>query len=175
MSDAINELITVVKRRGEHPVDEREAQSVVTFLTELERLTDPFNEHADQVHVTASVLITGPRGVILLKHKKLSIWVQPGGHIDPDETPAEAAVREAVEETGLAVTLAEQELAHVDVHPGPRGHTHLDARFICHAPDEDPRPPKGETQECYWFGWDEAIAMADDGIRGLLIARQPKP
>ena len=173
-SELIDDVIAAVKRRGENPVNDREAKSVEVFLSEIERLERPFDEHADPVHITGSALITGPRGVILLKHKKLGIWVQPGGHVDPGETPAEAAVREACEETGLPVTLAEPELAQVDVHPGPRGHTHLDMRYMCHAPDDDPAPPKGETPEVYWFSWDEAIAMADEGIAGLLRARRPQ-
>jgi 8-oxo-dGTP pyrophosphatase MutT (NUDIX family) len=172
-AESVADVINLVRRRGQDPVDEREARSVDIFLIELARLERPFDEHADAVHVTASVLITGARGVILLKHKKLGIWVQPGGHIDDGETPAQAAVREAVEETGLPVTLLEPEAVQVDVHPGPRGHTHLDLRFLCTAPDEDPRPPEGESQDVYWFGWDDAIAMADDGIAGLLKARRP--
>ncbi len=173
MPDAIDEVLAAVQRRGGHPADEREARSVETFLRELERLERPFDEDADPVHITASALITGPRGVILLKHRKLGIWVQPGGHIDPGESPADAAVREACEETGLAVTLADPELAQVDVHPGPRGHTHLDMRYHCHAPADDPAPPKRESQDVYWFSWPEAIAMADDGIAGLLRSLAP--
>jgi 8-oxo-dGTP pyrophosphatase MutT (NUDIX family) len=61
------------------------------------------DEHADPVHVTASAVIVGPRGVALHRHKALGTWVAPCGHIDPGETPSDAAVREAAEETGLAV------------------------------------------------------------------------
>jgi 8-oxo-dGTP pyrophosphatase MutT (NUDIX family) len=169
---AIDEVLTDVRARAADPVDEREARSAAIFLRELERLEQPCDEHADPVHITGSVLITGPRGVILLKHRKLGIWVQPGGHVDPGETPAEAALREGVEETGLRLTLAEPQCVHVDVHPGPRGHTHLDMRYVCHAADNrDPEPPQGESQEVFWFSWAEAIEMADDGIRGLLLAR----
>ncbi|MBA2609903.1 MAG: NUDIX domain-containing protein, partial [Actinobacteria bacterium] len=130
MFPGLDDLIETLRRRGKNPVDEREARSVDTFLAELARLERPFDEHADPVHVTASALITGIRGVILLKHKKLGIWVQPGGHIDEGETPAEAAVRESIEETGLPVTLLNNQAVQVDVHPGPRGHTHLDIRFL---------------------------------------------
>ncbi len=42
---------------------------------------------------------------LLVKHKKLGKWVQPGGHIEPDENQEEAAVREVFEETGLTVRL----------------------------------------------------------------------
>ena len=45
------------------------------------------------------------RKILLVKHKKMGMWVQPGGHIEPNETPEEAAVRETYEETGLNVEL----------------------------------------------------------------------
>ena len=38
---------------------------------------------------------------LLLKHKKLGMWLPPGGHIDEGETPDDAVMREVLEETGL--------------------------------------------------------------------------
>ena len=166
-------IVDQIQRRGEIPVDGREAHSVRRTLAELTRLEQPFDEHADPVHITGSALITGPRGVILHKHRKLGIWLQPGGHVDAGETPAEAAAREATEETGLRVELVSDAVIHVDVHAGPRGHTHLDLRYLCTAPDRDPSPPPEESQEVCWFSWDDAIDMADAGLRGLLVARRP--
>ena len=152
------------------PVDERERVSIERFLAEVPRLERPFDEHADPVHITASALVVGRRGIVLLHHKSLGIWVQPGGHIDAGELPWEAAVREAIEETGLPVRLSADppELAHVDVHPGPRGHTHLDLRYLAEAGDADPSPPPGESQEVAWFDWPEAMAVADPGLAGVL-------
>ncbi|HUR76610.1 MAG TPA: NUDIX domain-containing protein [Acidimicrobiales bacterium] len=167
------DVVDAIQRRGANPVDEREAVSVRRASEVLPRLERPFDEDADPVHITGSALIVGPRGVILHKHRKLGIWLQPGGHLEMGETPAEAAAREATEETGLPVELASDEIVHVDVHPGPRGHTHLDLRYLCTAPDQDPVPPPGESPECFWFSWDAAIEMADDGLRGLLLARRP--
>ena len=135
------------------PVDERERRSIERFLAEVDRLEHPFDEHADPVHVTGSALVVGPRGIVLHRHRTLGIWVQPGGHIDPGETPWDAAVRETTEETGLAVPASPatgRELAHVDVHPGPRGHTHLDLRYLVDAGDADPAPPPGESQDVAW-------------------------
>lgn len=43
--------------------------------------------------------------VLLVKHKKMGLWVQPGGHVEKDESMEEAAVREVFEETGLTVEL----------------------------------------------------------------------
>jgi 8-oxo-dGTP pyrophosphatase MutT (NUDIX family) len=154
------------------PVDARERMSIERFLTEIARLDEPFSEHADPTHVTASALVVGPRGVVLHRHRILGIWIQPGGHIDPGETPWDAAVRETAEETGLAVTHpgGAPTLAHVDVHPGPRGHTHLDLRYLLDGGDADPQPPPGESQDVAWFSWDEALAIAEPSMQGILRA-----
>ena len=55
--------------------------------------------------------------------------------------PGAAAVRETLEETGLAASHPEPgpTLVHVDVHDAPKGHVHLDLRYLLHAPDDDPR------------------------------------
>mgnify|MGYP003330080871 CR=1 FL=1 len=157
------------------PVDDREAASLDRFLAELDRLSSPYDENADPVHVTGSAIVVGPRGVVLHRHKRLGIWLQPGGHIDDGEQPWEAAHREAVEETGLTVRHPADgpRLVHVDVHPGPRGHTHLDLRYLLEADDEDPAPPPGESQDVRWFSWDDAFALADPGLLGGLRAVRP--
>ena len=148
------------------PVDEREAESQRRFLDELERLERPFDEHADPVHVTGSAVVIGPRGVLLHLHKRLGLWLQPGGHIDEGETPEEAALREVREETGFVCV--DPEFVHVDVHAGGRGHTHLDLRYLVHA-DGEPSPAEGESQDVRWFAWDEVITVADPGLSGLLV------
>jgi len=164
------------------PVDDREAASIDAFLVAFDALDEPFSREHDPVHVTGSGFVVGPRGIVLLKHKRLGFWMQPGGHIDAGETPWEAARRECVEETGLDVRFlgpfdaaGVPELVHVDVHAGGRGHTHLDLRYlfdggVAEGGSADPAPPAGESQEIGWFDWPAAIAIADDGLRGALTA-----
>lgn len=158
------------------PVDDRERESQRLFIEHFDRLDDPCNEDADTVHVTGSAIIVGRRGVVLHLHKRLQLWLQPGGHVEPGETPWDAARREAEEETGLAVEFvgdlgeAQPVLAHVDVHAGPRGHTHLDLRYVLVGADAEPAPPPQESQQVRWFGWDDAMAVADVGLIGALAA-----
>ncbi len=156
-------------------IDVAERDSIAWFLVEFDRLDDPFDQALDPVHVTGSAIVVGPRGVVLLRHKRLGFWLQPGGHIDPGETPWEAALREAHEETGLDVSFADvgpagvPRLVHVDVHDGGRGHTHLDLRYVLVGGDADPDPPEGESQEIGWFDWPAAIERAgDDRLKALL-------
>jgi 8-oxo-dGTP pyrophosphatase MutT (NUDIX family) len=166
---------------GRAPVDEREAAARLRILAEWERLADPLDQNLDPVHVTGSAIVVGPRGVLLHRHKRLGLWLQPGGHLDPGEMPWDAAVRETHEETGLALVADAgpdgiPPLAHVDVHDGGRGHTHLDFRYLLVAgPDDEPRPAPGESTDVHWFGWEEAIARADPGLRGALLALRPDP
>ncbi|HUG83015.1 MAG TPA: NUDIX domain-containing protein [Euzebya sp.] len=152
------------------PVDQREAASQIEVLAGLRDLPAPFEEAAGPVHITGSALVVGPRGIVLHRHKRLGLWLQPGGHLDAGEWPQDAARREAHEETGLPVRhpTSGPLLLHVDAHDGGRGHRHLDLRYLLLSLDVDPSPPQGESPDCRWFSWEEAAVVADPGLRGVL-------
>ena len=58
-------------------------------------------------HFCASAFIINPKDkkILLVKHSDYDKWLQPGGHIEDDETPEEAAIREVYEETGIKIKL----------------------------------------------------------------------
>jgi len=152
------------------PADPREALSLAIMAVELDRLDRPFDRAADPTHVTASAVVVGDRGVVLHRHRRLRRWLQPGGHVDPGETPEQAVLRECREETGLAVRHppAGPLLIHVDVHRAADEHVHLDLRYLLWAPDAEPAPGPGESRDVAWFRWEDAEAIADDALLGAL-------
>lgn len=155
-------------RAHRDPVDAREAatwEEVATFLT------DPPQDQS-QVHITAAGIVFSEAGIVLLQHKTLGIWVQPGGHIEAEESPERAALRESREETGLAIRHPSggARLVHIDAHAGGKGHRHYDFRYVLQGLAQAPRPRLGESQQVQWCGLQQAIALADDGLLGLLQA-----
>ncbi len=147
------------------PVDEREERSMVATLERLSWLQDPFDVDASDHHLTASSFVVSPRGVVLLEHRLLHIWVQPGGHVDAGEGPEDAVVRETLEETGLVARHVDPvELFHVDVHPGPHGHTHYDLRYVLVAPPDDPVPGEDESPHVFWFDIAAAKERCEAGL-----------
>ncbi|WP_283204920.1 NUDIX domain-containing protein [Chitinivorax sp. B] len=108
-------------------------------------------------HLTASGFVLHPdRRILLVHHRKLGVWLYPGGHVELHETPDQAVVREVLEETGIRtrilgwrdVALGD---AVTDVHvlhtpyrvlceyinDPADPHYHLDLIYLCAALDED--------------------------------------
>lgn len=172
MAFFVDDLVRIL--RTHHPVDQREEESVEQFLRDVPYIDNPFDEEAGLVHVTASAIVVSDAGdkVALHLHKRLGMWLQPGGHIEHGEDPCDAAVREATEELGVPVRHHGDEplFFHVDVHPGPKGHTHHDVRFLLRAPEVPLVPAEGESPDAEWFLWDDAIGIADIGLVGALHA-----
>jgi 8-oxo-dGTP pyrophosphatase MutT (NUDIX family) len=156
------------------PTDIREAASKDRILEALDSLEHPFDRYAGPVHVTGSAFVVGRRGLVMHLHRRLGRWMQPGGHLDPEEAPWTAAIREAEEETGIPTSHPPEGplLVHVDVHPAAAQHVHLDLRYLLLGADRDPAPPPRESQDVRWCTWDEARALADDALSGGIDVAQ---
>jgi 8-oxo-dGTP pyrophosphatase MutT (NUDIX family) len=156
------------------PGDEAERRSLARARALIRWLPRPLDQAADPTHVTGSAIVLDACGRVLLhRHKRLGIWLQPGGHLDPGEHPAQAARRETLEETGVAAEHpdAGPHLLHVDVHEGPRGHVHLDLRYLLHGDGDAPlRPAPGESPDVAWVERDEVPRLADASLAAAVRA-----
>jgi 8-oxo-dGTP pyrophosphatase MutT (NUDIX family) len=151
------------------PMDERESRSIAATLDRLEWPGDPFAEDENLNHLSASAFVVSSRGVVLHRHRLLGIWIQPGGHVEATESPESAALRETLEETGLVARHRHPvEVFQVDLHPGPRGHTHYDLRYVVVAPPNDPSPPEGESPEVDWFDFETAQRRCEPALVPVL-------
>lgn len=56
-------------------------------------------------HFTVTAFVSTQGRTLLHWHRKVGLWLPPGGHIEPNETPIEAVLREALEETGMQVEI----------------------------------------------------------------------
>ena len=123
--------------------------------------------------ITATVYVINNGKVLLHQHKKYKTWFPLGGHIEEDEFPHEAALREVKEESGFDVTLIETELApeielarvkRIPVpfcllHEGIGGvENFFDFIYIAETIETDPHPESDESKEFKWFSYEELLS-----------------
>lgn len=128
-------------------------------------------------HFTSSAIVFDGAGrVLLVHHNKIGLWLYPGGHVDPNEDPAEAALREVVEETGVETEiLAPEPFTHPAVRsiPSPFAiiemdiedrkvglHRHIDFVYICRAQNGNLNAQLEEVTNAAWFEVAEVAGLA---------------
>jgi 8-oxo-dGTP pyrophosphatase MutT (NUDIX family) len=141
-------------------------------------------------HFTVAVFVVHAGRVLLHYHRKLGRWLPPGGHIEDDEVPDDAAVREVVEETGIRARLVGPVGLQREAEPGdPRqlvvpagvqlehiypGHEHIDLVYFA-VPDPDDYqaaeividPRLAESDRVAWYAADQLAGL---GASGEIIA-----
>jgi 8-oxo-dGTP pyrophosphatase MutT (NUDIX family) len=130
-------------------------------------------------HYTATTYVVYDGRVALHEHDGLGKWLPPGGHVDRDELPHEAALREVREETGLDVDLVADRgefgsptvdplpepqhllLADVNVFDEVVGHQHVDMVYYARADTAEISPADGEQPADDWAWFSPADLEAD--------------
>ena len=142
-------------------------------------------------HFTATVYVVNDGAAALHHHPKLGIRIPPGGHVDRDEVPHEAGLRETREEIGLEPTLLdeteavgapngetlprprEQLLYDIDAHDGEVYHQHIDHVYFATVPSRGISPAPGEAgvEVWDWYAPDELRASDIDDDTAALALR----
>lgn len=156
-----------------------EAKYQARFVSLLRNFPTCFSRRLESGHVTGSAWVVSENHeeVVLLHHKKLDRWLQPGGHADGEEDILKVAQKELEEETGLQqYRWVSDKIFDIDIHliPGrgaEKAHFHYDIRFLAVASTSAPLIVSSESRAVAWVplssvtrktGFDESILrMAD--------------
>lgn len=135
-------------------------------------------------HITASCWIvdTARQHGLLVWHKRLNRWLQPGGHVEPDDpTLLDAALREAREECGLTrLWPLAAGIFDLDVHPIPAkgrepAHFHYDVRYLLEADPGEPLVASPESREVAWVTFDQVTRLNPDVSMQRMLVKTPSP
>jgi 8-oxo-dGTP pyrophosphatase MutT (NUDIX family) len=159
----------------------------------LDRFADPadlFARTSMSGHVTGSAFVVDPRRdtILLVHHRRLDRWLQPGGHVDPGEGPRDGAAREVWEETGLQrftpSDWGQDPALPLDIDPhmipanparGERRHYHFDFRYLFIADSTQPlQGQEAEVQAVDWKPVDSLLADDPDGVWRIVVGKLRK-
>jgi 8-oxo-dGTP pyrophosphatase MutT (NUDIX family) len=114
---------------------------------------------------TVAVFVVNDGKVLLHVHRKLGRWLPPGGHIETNELPDEAAVREVFEESGVLAKLVGPAGIDIDLQGQPlqlcrpegiqlanigNGHQHIDLVYFATGLPAEPRDKAGWFAPAEW-------------------------
>jgi 8-oxo-dGTP pyrophosphatase MutT (NUDIX family) len=137
------------------------------YLAHLRSHDDAMWKACADGHITASALVIDPSAgrVLLTLHRKLRMWLQMGGHCEPqDATLEDAALREAREESGIeSLTLLPGGPVRLDRHLTPCA-WHLDVQYAALAPEGALETVSDESLDLRWYGYEDVPTVADESV-----------
>lgn len=156
---AVHQLRTAVLADS---VADGHRDTVLDFLLDH---PDAAERTCQEGHLTGSALVVDHTGrhTLLMLHRKLGRWFQPGGHADGNSNLAAVALVEASEETGITGLQVALPAIDVDVHlvepPDDGPHLHLDVRFLVVAPPGAKEAGNEESLALRWVTEAELDAL----------------
>ena len=169
------------------PIDQHEERCLAQVTSVLAGTGVCFSKQCfDPGHITASAFVLSPnhRQMLLISHRDFGQWMQPGGHLDPEDIdPFHAAQRELKEETGIDHLLQPEwakGILDVDVHNVPAGmkrnepaHQHFDIRFAFSAVSLAVQAAS-DAKDARWFSIDDLIhdPATDESVRRAAVRLQ---
>ena len=136
-----------------------------------------------QNHFTATGLVFNNDGrVLMIKHKKLGVWLPPGGHVNENELPCKAVLREILEETGVRARVISaaldsdvpvsdyelplpMEILLEDIEENGM-HNHIDMIYVCQTDDSMLSLQESEVDDIGWFFPSEIVKLKTfDNVR----------
>lgn len=153
---AIREIEEELQRYGRrNPTERGIVRRFGALLREGHRA---FSRQREAGHLTASgwVVDAERSRVLLVHHRKLDKWLQPGGHADGESDLLRVAQKEVMEETGVRTVAPRGRLFYdLDIHAIPaRGevseHEHFDVRYLLIAREESEPKGNDETHDARW-------------------------
>lgn len=156
----------------------KESAVAERFLEFLHSAPQVFERSHAAAHFTGSAWLVSADGarVLLMHHRKLGRWLQPGGHADGDADLARVALREAQEETGVVGLRVEGDIFDIDRHRIPARtnepeHWHYDVRHVVRA-DADERFVI--NRESHALAWRPVVEVVDDATLDASLRRMAR-
>lgn len=188
-SSVTRQSSTLLLQLLEKHICEDEAEEAAVFLIKdmLRRHPNIWFQSCEEGHITASGLIldVAHKKILLMFHKKLRQWLQMGGHGESELDPAQIALREATEESGLTdlsffpdvgyPTLVDVDAHRIPAHQQRPEHYHLDFRYLFFtASPAQIQCLATEAKELRWFSLPELadLKLAPPVLRLIGKARR---
>ena len=166
------------------PLDENELVLKNRMIQFYRNSHNPTSRDNKIGHFTSSAFVVSPdySKFLLIFHKKLGFWMQPGGHIENNETIKESALREAIEETGyLNLKILSNEIYDIDIHKIPAfnnepSHYHYDIRYLFWAENLESNSKAEEQFEWFYFHQDLSHLNLEYSVEKMIKKfKLPKP
>ncbi len=161
------------------PADALEARHQAAIVDLVGKAEGAFDRtHFVPGHITASCFIVDGGRLLLHHHRRLNRWLQMGGHVEIDEDPKEAALREGSEESGLRdLALAVDGIFDLDVHVIPAGkgepeHRHFDVRYLARTASPGAVViDRAESNDVAWVPLERAGALMNEAASSRVIQK----